>query len=61
MLLRNNKKVLDYKKLHNLFSESFLELEKIINGMIDKSITEKEIKAIFKRVDKKKVQIRSFK
>ena len=61
MLLRNNKKVLDIKQLHNLFSESFLELEKIINGMIDKSITEKEIKAIFKRVDKKKVQIRSFK
>jgi hypothetical protein len=60
MILRSNKKTLDYNKLHNLFTESFLELEQVITGMLNKTISEKEIKAIFKRVDKKKVQIRSF-
>lgn len=56
----NTNNTINNDKLHRLFHEYHLELDKIINGLIEKSISTKEIKEIFKKVDKKKVQIKGF-
>lgn len=61
MEMENSNNTLKNDKLHRLFQEYHMELDKILNGLMEKTISSKEIKAIFRNVDKKKLQIKALK
>ncbi|HYG38514.1 MAG TPA: hypothetical protein VD908_07850 [Cytophagales bacterium] len=61
MEIGNSNNTVNNDKLHRLFQEYHMELDKILTGLMEKSISAREIKTIFKNVEKKKLQIRAFK
>ncbi len=60
METKNNTNVTNYDNLHKLFKDYHVELNRVIDGLLDNSISKEEVKVVFKKLDKMKGRIRTF-